>query len=59
MYVYTVYTLFQAGYTAVMYAVKGDHVGIVRELLLAGADPTVRNKVHVHILLHITSLYLH
>ena len=43
------YTFSQAGYTAVMYAVKGDHVGIVRELLLAGADPTVRNKVHVHV----------
>ena len=39
-------TFSQAGYTAVMYAVKEDHVGIVRELLLAGADPTVKNKVH-------------
>ena len=29
-----------------MYAVKGDHVRVVRELLLAGADPTTRNKVY-------------
>ena len=28
-----------------MYAVKEDHVRVVRELLLAGADPTTRNKV--------------
>ena len=35
----------QGGYTALMYAVKEDHVRVVRELLLAGADPTTRNKV--------------
>ena len=38
----------QLGYTALMYGVKQDDVCIVSELLLAGADPTIRNKVHVH-----------
>lgn len=38
-----------------MYAVKEDHVRVVRELLLAGADPTTRNKVlwcFVHLYLY-------
>ena len=28
-----------------MYAVKEDQVVIVKELLMSGADPTIRNKV--------------
>ena len=41
---YTYHDL-QGGDTAVMYAVRGDHVSIVKELLLSGADPTIRNNV--------------
>ena len=35
----------QGGFTAMMYAAKEDHISIVRELLLAGADTTIRNNV--------------
>ena len=42
----------QGGYTALMYAVTEDNVGIARELLLAGADPTFRDKVHVYELVY-------
>lgn len=41
-----------------MYAVRGDNVVIAKELLLSGADPTIRNKVRGDYLVHIRGFTL-
>ena len=37
----------QKGLTALMYAVQHEHVRVVKELLLAGADGTARDRVRI------------
>ena len=37
----------QKGLTALMYAVQHEHVRVVKELLLAGADGTARDRVRL------------
>ena len=47
--VFTVCCVFfmQKGLTALMYAVQHEHVRVVKELLLAGADGTARDRVRI------------
>ena len=47
--VFTVRCVFvmQKGLTALMYAVQREHVRVVKELLLAGADGTARDRVRI------------
>ncbi len=41
----------QKSWTALMYAVSGSRPKVVKELLLAGADPTDKDKVCIPLIL--------
>ena len=38
--------ILQKGQTALMYAIRGNHLKVAEKLILSGSDVTVKDKVH-------------
>ena len=47
----------QKGQTALMYAIRGEHLKVSEKLILSGSDVTIKDKVHT--IIHDSCTYVH